>query len=182
MNPYDNVMSNPVSPPDLSGLSISSQLERNTNESYDSHPNTPAFFSTAPPGGAPYGNNVGHGQQLQAHATYDAAPFNNTIASAGSKARGGLPSVCNFNRLCSAIPTHNPISLLCVFGSIGSISHRLDRLCKMAAPCPPQLMSHLPAVLPQVASWVLHHSPCPAARLAARHNPAATTTLFLPRS
>ena len=100
-NPYDNVMSSPVSPPDLSGLSISSQLERNTHESYDSHPNAPAFFSTAPPGGAPYGNNVGHGQQSQASATYDAAHFNNTIASTGSKVRGGLPSVCNSNRLCS---------------------------------------------------------------------------------
>jgi len=94
-------MSSPVSPPDLSGLSISSQLGRNTNERYDSHANAPAFFSTAPPGGAPFANNIGHGQQLQAPAAFDAAHFNNTIASTGSKARGGLPSVCYFNCLCS---------------------------------------------------------------------------------
>lgn len=175
-------MSNPVSPPDLSGLSISSQLERNANESYDTHPNAPAFFSTAPPGGAPYGNNVGYGQQSQAPATFDAAHFNNTIASTGSKARGGLPSVCNINRLCSALPTRNPISPLCASGSIGVINCRLGLLCKMVAPCRPQLMFHLPAALPQVASWVLRLSHCPAAHRAARHSPAVRTTLFLPRS
>lgn len=101
--------SSPVSPPDLSSLSISSQLERSNDNSISlndlaAHPSqSAAFFSTAPPSSAPFGQNgaFGTGSQSQAPAaSYDPAHFNNTIASMGSKSRGGLPSVrCVLSRL-----------------------------------------------------------------------------------
>jgi hypothetical protein len=68
-----------ASPPDVSGLSISAQLDR-SHDGYDH-----AYF-TAP---SPYTMMTGTQQSFD-------GPYNNTVAAMGSKpGRGGLPTVCD---------------------------------------------------------------------------------------
>jgi hypothetical protein len=109
-DPYGNVMSSPVSTGPLrtlnqtlsSGGTLTEAMTLIQTRQHHSPPRA------APPGGALYGNNIGHGQQSQACATYDAAHFNHTIVSTGSKVRGGLPlhwiGQPSSGRLCEMVP------------------------------------------------------------------------------
>ncbi|KAF8310215.1 hypothetical protein DL93DRAFT_2084806 [Clavulina sp. PMI_390] len=112
--------------PDLAGLAINDNaydnpaMNKNNNNSNSGSGASPAFFSTAPPGSAPFGH-VGHGHGGHHLAGGNSllpgggmggggyagehglspggggggangAHFNNTIASLSAKPRGGLPS------------------------------------------------------------------------------------------
>lgn len=126
----------PMTSLDLSGLSISSTSptssgqQRNdllNNASYD--PNgtmATAYYSTAP-SSAPYAQ--------QPYDTHQPAHFSNTIASMGSKARGGLPSVrihrlaftCNVLICIASIALARTVAKWNVRQSIVVASHRFQQ-------------------------------------------------------